>query len=945
MKLKQLLVAAVMMASSAMLFHAQGQQMPPIKADTAVHTGKLANGLTYYVRHNDYPENRVNFYIAQRVGSIQEEESQRGLAHFLEHMAFNGSDHFKGNGIIDYTRSIGVEFGKDLNAYTAVDRTVYNINDVPSARRSALDSCLLILRDWSCGLTLDDKEIDKERGVIHEEWRLRSSASQRMLERNLETLYPGSKYGKRMPIGLMSVVDNFKYKELRDYYKKWYHPSNQAIIVVGDVDVDYTVNKIKEMFGDIKNPANAAPVVDEAVPDNAQPIIVIDKDKEQNFNQIDLSFKHDPIPTEMKSNMSYLLLNYVKDAISQMLNDRFNEKSQEADCPYLQALCYDGQYIYSKTKDAFNLIGIAKPGQENATLKVIYEEAQRAAQHGFTATEYARFRSEYLSQLEKKYNNRNKVSNESYASDYTENYLESEPMMSIADEYTLMSQIVPQLPVEMVNQALPQFISETDSNVVVRAFLTEKDGATYPTVDQFKATVAQVRAEKLDAYVDNVKNEPLIAQLPAKGKIVSESADSKFDTKILKLSNGAKVVLKHTDYKADEVVMLAEAKGGSSAVTNPKDFMSMNMTEVAVSASGLGNFSNDELTKALAGKQASVGYSMGTSYDRFKGNSTVKDLETLFQLYYLNFTKINKDEKNWNSTMNLFRTYYANKSNRPEAVFQDSCNYVWYNRSLREKPVEVEDLDKVSYDRALEIVKEHTANAANYTFYIVGNFNEDSVKAYVEQYIASLPSLGKPDMTYNNVVEHPVGKNVSKFTRKMETPKAYAYMYWYNTDMPYNLENLLYSKAAGQLLSIVYLAKIREEASAAYSAGAVGYEQIAGDRNTVILQGVCPMKPEKKDLALKIMREEAQKLATTVNAEDLEKTKKNMVKDFETACKENGTWLQIISGFYGAHNFDQYHGYADIVNAMTPAKVAAFVKNLLKQGNQLEVIMLPEETK
>lgn len=353
MKLKQLIAAAVLMVSASAF--AQQPQLPPIPVDTAVHTGRLANGLTYYVRHNNYPEHRVNFYIAQRVGSIQEEESQRGLAHFLEHMAFNGSDNFKGNGIIDYTRTLGVEFGKDLNAYTSVDRTVYNINDVPSARRSSLDSCLLVLRDWSCGLTLADDEIDKERGVIHEEWRLRSSASQRMLERNLETLYPGSKYGKRMPIGLMSVVDNFKYKELRDYYKKWYHPSNQAIIVVGDVDVNYTVNKIKELFGGIKNPDNAVKVVDEPVPDNAQPIIVVDKDKEQQYNVVSLYFKHDPTPDSEKSNCGYLLENYLKYAISTMLNNRLREKAQEASSPYLQAFSYDGQYIYSKTKDAFTL--------------------------------------------------------------------------------------------------------------------------------------------------------------------------------------------------------------------------------------------------------------------------------------------------------------------------------------------------------------------------------------------------------------------------------------------------------------------------------------------------------------------------------------------------------------------------------------------------------------
>lgn len=939
MRLRRLLT--LILVAAAGLASVAYAQLPPMPVDTAVKVGKLPNGLTYYVRHNNYPEHRVNFYIAQRVGSIQEEESQRGLAHFLEHMAFNGSDNFKGNGIIDYTRSLGVEFGKDLNAYTSVDRTVYNINDVPSARRSSLDSCLLILRDWSCGLTLDGKEIDKERGVIHEEWRMRSSASQRMLERNLETLYPGSKYGKRMPIGLMSVIDNFKYKELRDYYAKWYHPENQAIIVVGDIDVDYTVGKIKEMFGNIKNPANAPKVVDEAVPNNAQAIVVVDKDKEQQYNQITISFKHDAVPDSDKASFNYLIDGYMKNVVASMLNDRLREKAQDPSCPYLQAFAYDGEYLFSKTKDAFNLIGVAKPGQENATLKAIYEEAERAIQHGFTATEYARTQSEYLSQLEKKYNNRDKVANDDYASDYTENFLQNEPMLSIADEYRYTKMIVPQISVNAINHALPALISKSDTNVVVRAFCTEKADAVYPTADQLKATIEQVRGEKLEAYVDNVKNEPLVSKLPAKGKIVKEAAGKKFGTKELTLSNGVKVVLKHTDFKADEVRMLAEAQGGQS-LYGAKDFKNLNVFDDAIGSSGLGEFSYEELQKAMAGKQVNVNYSMSTSYDRIAGNSTVKDLETMFQLTYLKFTDIRKDEKNWGSTMNLYKTYLANKSNKPESVFSDSVNYILNNRSLREKPLELADLDGIDYGRILQIAKERTANAANYTFYFVGNFDEDSIKPLIEQYIATLPSAGKSNCKFKDVTSRPTGKNVVEFSRKMETPKAMARMYWYNTAMPYTMENSAYADAAGQLLSIIYLQKIREDASAAYSAGAAGYAQMIGNKAMVNLIGICPMKPEKKDLALKIMREEPANLAKTVNAGDLEKTQKNMIKDFETQAKQNSYWINTLTMWYG-RGIDNYTGYADVVKGMTPAKVSAFVKKLLSQGNDLEIIMLPKE--
>ena len=384
----------------------------PIPVDDQVRIGKLDCGLTYYIRHNDYPEHRVNFYIAQRVGSIQEEESQRGLAHFLEHMAFNGSEHFNGEGksIIDYTRSLGVAFGKDLNAYTMITETVYNINDVPSTRQSAIDSCLLILKDWSNGLLLTDEEIDKERGVIHEEWRLRRSAQQRMLENQLEALYPGSKFGRRMPIGLMEIVDNFPYQELRDYYHKWYRPDNQALVIVGDVDVDHIEAQIKDMFKDCVLDPNAAQVVDEPVPDNEEPIIVIDKDKEQAMNQVFVMFKHEPFFTkEMKTDLMYLIMDYGIDLMGDMLNDRLAEKAQEPDCPYLQAMAGDDNYLLANSMKAFTMMVLPKDGQTEAAVQAVVTEAMRAAKHGFTATEYERAKEQYMSRLENRYNDREEL--------------------------------------------------------------------------------------------------------------------------------------------------------------------------------------------------------------------------------------------------------------------------------------------------------------------------------------------------------------------------------------------------------------------------------------------------------------------------------------------------------------------------------------------------------
>ena len=939
MKFRKLLAFAFALVAIS----SQAQAIPDVPADTAIRVGKLANGLTYYVRYNNYPEHHVNFYIAQRVGSIQEEESQRGLAHFLEHMAFNGSENYAGNGLVDYTRTLGVEFGRDLNAYTSVDQTVYNINDVPSTRQSALDSCLLIIKDWSNGLLLEDEEIDKERGVIHEEWRLRSTASQRLFERNLEKLYPGSKYGKRMPIGLMSVIDNFKYEELRNYYKKWYRPDNQAVIVVGDIDVDYTVKKIEEMFGSIPAaPADAAQVVDEQVPDNPEAIIVVDKDKEQQYNVVQIMFKHEPFPEQMKSNGMYLFYQYAIWCVNHMLNQRLTEKAQDPECAFVQASAYDGSYIFAKTKDAFSLSLLPKEGKMNEAVQAATVEALRAQKFGFTATEYARAKAEYLSQLEKQYNNRNKINSDQFGRMCASHFLEKEPLTPIETEYEVMSQMVPMLPVEAVNSIMQQLISPTDTNLVVINFNQEKEGAVYPTEAALKSAIDAAHSAEITAWVDNVKDEPLIKELPAKGAIVSETKNKDFGFKTLTLSNGAKVVMKHTEYKDDEILMKAESKGGSS-LYGQSDWANTQVFDFVVASSGLGNFSYTELDKALAGKQSYVSLSLSDSYERLEGKSTVKDLETLFQLAYLKMTAVSKDEKNFNSIMKMLETALKNKDLQPEAVFQEQVDYTINNKSWRNAPFGVEELKNVNYDRVLEIAKQRTANAADFTFYFVGNFDENLLRSYIEQYIASLPGDPKKTENYKNVVERPAGELINKFTRKMETPKAMARMYWYSTKTPYTLENRILASAAGQVLSKIYLQKIREDAGAAYSAGASGGATIVGDRVFTSIAGGCPMKPEFADMALKIMREEIVNISKSVDPATLNEIKALMIKDAETSEKENSHWLSVFNMLV-SRNIDIQTNYKNIVNGLTPEKVAAFVKNvILKEGNHVEVIMLPEE--
>ena len=943
MKVKNLF-AVLMLLMMAFGTNVMTAQQMTIPIDEAVRIGKLDNGLTYYIRHNDYPEHRANFYIAQRVGAMQEEDDQNGLAHFLEHMAFNGSENFngEGNGIMDFIQRIGLNFGGDVNAYTSFTETVYNIDNVPTARQSTLDSCLLVLKDWSHGLLLTDEEIDKERGVIHEEWRLGRDAGERMRNRQLENLFPGSKYAKRDVIGSMDVVDYFPYQVLRDYYHKWYRPDNQALVIVGDVDVDYTEAKIKEMFKDIPAPGpDAAKVETYPIPDNDEPIVVIEKDVEQQLSLVQLMFKHDIVEKEEKSDVNYLVYIYLKSMMGMMLNQRLQEKAQEPDCPFVQAYAYDGNYLGANTKDAFNLILVPKEGMTEVATQVGLTEVLRAAKYGFTATEYSRAQDDYLSAVERTYNERDKIHNRAHTRDCYRHFLDNEPILDPEYYYQIMNMIVPNVPVDAVNAMLPELISTDGKNLVVINFNQEKDGAVYPAKEGLMAAVNAAEKAEITPYVDNVKDEPLIANLPKKGKIVKETYNETLGFKDLELSNGVRVLLKPTDFKQDEIFMLATQRGGNS-LYDEKDWANCEMFDYAIEYSGLGGFNNMELKKALAGKQVSMSQSLGTYTDRISGTSNVKDLETMFQLAYLQFTDITKDEKNYNSLINTIEISLKNKDLDPDNVFSDSLSYISGNYNWRSKPYNVEDMKLLDYDRILEIAKERTANAANYTFLFVGSFDEAVIRPLIEQYIASLPAKKGVKSNWVNVADYPLGQTVKHFAQKMETPKTTAYVQWYNDQIPYTLENSIKAQLLGKVLNRINRDKIREDAGAAYSVGTYGYSSIQGDKPFTAVTAYAPLKPEFTDMAIQIMNEEMVKACETIDAASLEDFKKAVLKDHETQLKENSYWYNIISG-YATRGFDFHTGYEDLVNAQTPESIAAFARQILSAGNKLEVVMTPAE--
>ena len=619
---------------------------------------------------------------------------------------------------------------------------------------------------------------------------------------------------------------------------------------------------------------------------------------------------------------------------------RLAELAQKADCPFLQGSVDYGQYLLSKTKDAFEVSVLPKEGQTEAALKAAFIEARRAAQFGFTATEYQRYKSNFISQLDKQYSNKDKRFNSQFVNTYVQNYLAKEPIPSLDDYYQVMKQLAPALPLEAVNELMKGFFEDKDSNMVVLNFNQEKEGAVYPTEASLKKAIDEARATQIEAYVDNVKNEPLITTMPKAGKIQKEVAGKKFDYKELTLSNGAKVILKQTDLKKDQVILSGEGFGGSS-LYGEADFANIKMFDDVIEASGLGNFSHTELEKALAGKIASASLSLSSDRAHISGSSTPADVETMLQLVYLYFTNINKDQESYDNMMKTTELMLKNKLLQPESVFSDSLSLTLTCHDKRQAPLATEDLKNVSYDRILQMAKEQTSNAAAFTFTIIGNYDEATIRPLIEKYLGALPSQ-KKIVKGKDVEKLFKGEVINDFTRKMETPKAIAVMTWMNDKMDYSLLNVIRTSMVGQILTMIYTEKIREEASAAYSVAAQSGISRDDFRTLTQLLVYCPMKPEKGDIATKIMKEEVENLAKSVDAEKLNKVKEYMLKDIDDQAKTNNYWLRQINRLR-LFGVDTHTDYKATVQAQTPESIAAFMQEFLKPGNRAEVIMLPEE--
>ena len=933
-----LLAVAFVLCAGFQQAVAQQMQFPPLPVDKNVRIGQLDNGLTYYIRHNKLPENRAEFYIAQKVGSILEEPQQRGLAHFLEHMAFNGTKNFpgddKGLGVIPWCETVGIKFGTNLNAYTSIDETVYNISNAPIDRTGVLDSCLLILHDWSNYILLKDDEIDKERGVIREEWRSRNSGMLRVYTDLLPTIYQGDKYADCMPIGSIDVINNFPYKDIRDYYHKWYRPDLQGIVIVGDIDVDTVEAKLKAVFADVQKPVNPAERTYYPVADNKEPIVAIGTDKEVDDPSIEIYFKQDATPDSEKNNVGYLASQYMTSMISSMLNARLSELVQSANPPFTRASSYYSDFFVAKTKEAFALSASSKADGIETALKTLLQEAERARRFGFTESEYARARANYLQNLESAYNEREKTKHGSYVREYVQNFLNGEPIPGIEAEYAMMNQLAPNIPLQAMNMVMQQLVP--DSNQVVIIAGPAKEGLKYPTKEEVINLLKGMKDLDLQAYVDKVSDEPLMKEAPKGGKIISEKEGDIYGSTKLVLSNGVTVYVKKTDFKADEIRMKGTSLGGKSIFPD-KDALNFAVMDNVIAVGGLGNFSQVDLTKVLAGKKVSVNAGLGATTENVFGTCSPKDFETMMQLTYLTFTAPRKDAEAFESFKNRMKAQLESAQANPLSSINDSLQKAMYNNHPRVVMMKPEMVDQIDYDRILEMYNDRFKDASDFTFYFVGNIDLETAKPLIAEYLGALPAINRKETFKDTKMSIRKGVYKNEYAKEQQTPTA-TIVFLYSGKAPYTLKNDILLSFATQVLDMVYTEEVREKEGGTYGVNCFGDLQ-KYPKEQLLLQIVFQTDPAKKDKLAGIVVDELKKLAAEGPSDvHLQKVKEYMLKKYADNQKENGYWMNNLNDYF-YYGMDMTEGYTDIVNSITAKDIQKFVSDLLKQGNEIEVTM------
>lgn len=887
--------------------------------DPKVSKGVLPNGLTYYVRANSTPKNRADLYLVVNAGSVEEDDDQQGLAHFCEHMAFNGTKNFPKHDLVNYLESIGMEFGPEINAYTNFDETVYTIK-VPTDSLQFIGKGLQVLYDWSCQVTDSNEEIEKERGVIHEEWRSGRDADERMMQKWLPVFLYKSKYAERLPIGKMEVVDHCDPALIRKFRHDWYRPDLEAVIVVGDFDQQAMVRKIVEMFSEIPKRVNERKEQVYPIPEHKETLISVQTDKEAQYSVAQVYYKH---PLEIVKTLGDYREGLVESLYNAMINERLAELTQKENPPFMYASSSYSELFGPAS--VYSSVAVCANGKIEGGLKAVLTENERVLKYGFTPGELERQKTAMLAAIEVAYNERDKQKSSTLADEYQRNFSDTkEPFPGIENEYNYFKSFVPGIKLDEVNALAKKWITRDNRVVIITA--PQLPDVKVPTEAEIRQWLAEVQSEPVEPYKDEVVDKPLIPEEPTPGTITSVRKIDPVDAEEWTLSNGAKVIVKPTDFKDDEILFTAYSLGGIS-LYGPQDDVSADLAPSVMQLSGLGNFDKITLDKLLAGKSVSLSTYLGDLTEGLNGGSSKKDLETLFKLIYMNFEDQRTDQAAFNSFMVRAEGSLQNNKTSPESAFQDTLQVVSTNYSPRKKPLTEERLKDASFERINQINRERFHDAGDFLFFFVGNIDKEKLKPLVEKYLASLPSGKKPEMWKDMGIREPSGI-VERTVYKGQDVKGMQYLVFHG-NFDYNRRNLLLINAVGKILTTRLTDVIREDKSSVYYIEAnPSVDRFPEQKYDIaIYYGA---DPEKLGSLEEAVFAQIKDLATNgPTAADLEKAKEKLLREHETNLRENNYWLSILSSTYmnNSADFSQFNNFDDLVKSLTIVDLkAAFQK-------------------
>lgn len=904
-----------------------------IPIDKEIRKGVLDNGLTYYIKKNGKPENKVELRLVVNSGSILENETQLGLAHFVEHMGFNGTKHFEKNELVSYLQSIGVEFGHDLNAYTSFDETVYML-PIPTENPELVDKGLLVLEDWAHNMLFTEKDIDDERGVVLEEYRLGRGAQQRMRDKYFPKIFKNSQYAERLPIGKKEIIENFDYETLRNYYQDWYRPDLMAVIAIGDLDIDEMEQKIKDHFGKIEMPANPKERVYFQVPDHDETLISIEKDKEAPYTLIQLMYKDDLYKTDTWNDYRKSVIHNLYNG---MMGQRLNELIQSSDPPFFFA--YSGYSGLVRTKNAFISYAVVGPDGVEKGLKALLIENERVKQHGFVESELERYKKEYLNNLEQALKEKDKTESKNYAQEYIRNYLEDEPIPGIEAEYNYTKEILPLISIDEINALSVKWIKEHNRVVVITG--PDKEEVILPIEDNVSAWLRAVETEVVEAYIDKVSDLPLMQELPTAGQVIDSKEFTEVGVVELTFSNGVKVVLKPTDFKNDEILMKAYSPGGTSLYSDV-DAESAERAARVISESGVSGFSKIDLEKLLAGKIVRVFPYINVLNEGLTGNSAPKDLETMLQLVNLYFTKPNSDQEAFQSMIAKDKMLYPNLLLEPRYYYQDKLMRVMADNHPRgEYITTLEDLEEVNFEKTIEVYQDRFADASDFTFFFVGNFDIQSIVPLLATYLGSLPTIDREEQWIDLGIRPPKGI-VNEIVKKGQDQKSWVTIV-FTGEADYNMQSKFQLQSLGDVLSIKLIEILREEISGVYGVGAYGTMSKIPYQN-YMFNVTFPCGPDNVDKLVQAVFGEINKIKENgPTIEDLEKVKETQRINLKENLKKNKYWInQLQSSYKYGEDINNIIQMDKLIEGLTKDDLQSTANMFLRDDKYIKVTLIPE---